>query len=141
VALGVVLADPTGELSELHEATAAYPPELGKAVVDRLWEALFLLDVTRKALLRADTVYVAGCLFRVVGLCAHALHGHAGRWLINEKGAIDSAGRLPNAPQDFAVRAHGLLGQLGTSPEELSAALDAASSLVEETRDACARHD
>ncbi|HEX2362059.1 MAG TPA: hypothetical protein VHI11_08320 [Jiangellaceae bacterium] len=55
VALGVVLADPTGELSELHKATATYPPELGKAVVGRLWEASFLLDVARQALPRART--------------------------------------------------------------------------------------
>jgi hypothetical protein len=72
-----------------------------------------------------------------VALCAHALHGHAGRWLINEKGAINSAGRLHDAPHDFAARARGLLGRVGTSPTELSAALDAAASLVEETRDAC----
>ena len=26
-------------------------------------------------------------------LCAHALHAHDRRWLVNEKGAIASAGR------------------------------------------------
>jgi Nucleotidyltransferase domain len=84
VALGVVLADPTGELAELHDSAAEYPPALGTALVARLWEASFLLEVARKALPQADAAYVAGRLFRIVVLRAHALHGHAGQWLINE---------------------------------------------------------
>ncbi len=54
---------------------------------------------------RGDSAYVAGSLFRVVGVLAHALHGAARRWLINEKGAVASAGRLACAPPDFAARA------------------------------------
>ncbi len=92
VALGVVLEDPTGELGELRGQTQAYPPSLAAALVRGLWEASFLIDNARKAVTRRDTTYVAGCLFRVVGLCAHALHGRAGRWLINEKGAVAAAG-------------------------------------------------
>src|ERR687885_1153891 len=118
VALGVVLADPTGELQELHEQTQAYPPLLAAALVEGLWEASFLLDNARKAATRRDTTYIAGCLFRVVGLCAHALHGRAGRWLINEKGAVAGAGRLHVAPAGFADHAQGVLARLGTSPEE-----------------------
>ena len=44
-----------------------------------------------------------------------ALHGHAGHWLINEKGAVASAGRLPEAPASFAERAHDVLAHLGTT--------------------------
>jgi len=44
VALGVVLADPEGELTELTEATRTYPPLLGEALVAGLWEASFLID-------------------------------------------------------------------------------------------------
>ncbi len=43
------------------------------------------------AVSRADTTYVAGCLFRALELCAHAVHAHAGRWLVNEKGVVASA--------------------------------------------------
>jgi hypothetical protein len=138
VALGVVLADPTGELTDLHRRTQDYPPELGDALVDGLWEATFLIDNARKAVDRRDTAYVAGCLFRVVGLCAHALHGRAGRWLVNEKGAVASAGRLPLAPEGFTEQAHGVLARLGRTPEELAAALDDASDLVARTEAACA---
>jgi hypothetical protein len=77
VALGVVLADPTGELSELQQTMAEYPVELGKALVARMWEASFSLEVARKALPRTDTAYIAGCWsfqpFRPRGAaCRHA---------------------------------------------------------------------
>jgi hypothetical protein len=137
VALGVVLADPTGELHELREQTRAYPPSLGASLVEGLWEASFLLDNARKAVTRRDTTYIAGCLFRVVGLCAHALHGRAGRWLIHEKGAVAAAGRLDMAPAGFADQANGLLARLGTTPVELTAALDEAVTLLAATRAAC----
>lgn len=137
LALGVVLADPAGELAALHEQVQAYPAALGAALVRGLGEASFLLSALGKAAARGDTAYVAGCLFRVVLLCAHALHGRAGRWLINDKGAIAATGKLPGAPPDFALRAHGVLAHLGTQPVELEAAVRAGQLLLQDTRDAC----
>ena len=137
VALGVVLADPEGELTELTEATRTYPPLLGEALVAGLWEASFLIDGARKAVSRGDTTYVAGCLFRTVGVCVHALHGRAGRWLIHEKGGVASAARCPGAPRGFASRAHGILARPGTRPHELTTALDAAADLLHDTIAAC----
>jgi predicted nucleotidyltransferase len=133
VALGVVLSDPTGELVDLQEATRDYPSRLGEALVDGLWEADFLVALARKAVTRADATYVAGCLFRVVGLCAHALHGRSGQWLTNEKGAVASAAGLDITPPGFEAQAHTLLARLGGSPEELTASVDAAEQLVAET--------
>lgn len=63
------------------------------------------MQIAAKAAGRGDAAYVAGCLFRAVGICAHALHRHAGCWLINEKGTVSAAGALPSAPADFAMRA------------------------------------
>jgi hypothetical protein len=137
LALGVVLADPTGELATLQREVAAYPPALGEALVARLWEAGFCLDIARKAVSRGDTTYVAGCLFRAVGLCAHALHGLAGRWLINEKGAVASADRLPGAPPGFADRAHAALARLGSDPDDLRTAVAAAADLIADVVAAC----
>ncbi len=134
LALAVVLADPAGELTVLQQQMAPYPAALSQALVAGLWEADFNLDNARKAASRADTAYVAGCLFRAVLLCAHALHGRAGRWLINEKGAIASAGRLPVAPPGFATRAHGVLAHLGDRPDQLKAAIDAAQALLDDVR-------
>jgi Domain of unknown function (DUF4037)/Nucleotidyltransferase domain len=138
VARGVVLADPTGELTELQNATRNYPPQLGTALIGQcLWEAEFLLAIAGKAVSRNDATYVAGCLFRVCSLCAHALHGHAGRWLINEKGAIAAAALLPGSPTDFAGRAHSILGVLGRTPAALAATISDAAGLVAQIRAAC----
>jgi hypothetical protein len=137
IALGVVLADPSGELLALQRQVATYPTALGDALVAKLWEAGFILDGLPKPASRHDTVYVAGCLFRVVELCAYALHGRAGRWLINEKGAVASAGRLPQAPADFVHRANDVLAHLGATSVEMAVAITAAADLLADVRDAC----
>ena len=138
VALGRVLADPSGVLTRLHADATAYPPALRERVVTTaLSEAEFALMIARKGVGRRDTAYVAGCLFRVVGLCAHALHAHAGAWLINEKGAVDAAAALSGAPLDFAEAAHGVLAGLGRSEIDLRAALHTAGRLVAATSITC----
>ncbi len=136
--LGAVLADNTGQLTALHSEMQIYPPALSAALLARLSEADFLLGALRKSLRRADSVWVAGCLFRVVLLCIHALHGQAGRWLINEKGALASTTALPIAPADFAARAGRILGHVGVEPTELTSTIDAATALLDDTRTACA---
>lgn len=138
VALGVVLADPAGELAALRARMRVYPPALRDALVAGLWEADFLIGVARKAVPRGDAAYLAGCLFRLAGVCAHALHGAAGRWLINEKGAVAAAAALPGAPPRFRHRMNAVFTAVDGDPVHLSAALDAAADLVLETADACA---
>ncbi|WP_394814772.1 nucleotidyltransferase domain-containing protein [Streptomyces millisiae] len=109
VASARVLADPTGELTALRAEMAEYPAPLRDALIGNArWEVPFILAQARKGEARGDAFYVAGCLFRAVGLLVHALHAHAGRWLLNEKGAVDAAAALPAAPPDFAARAHAL---------------------------------
>ncbi|MFF4536473.1 nucleotidyltransferase domain-containing protein [Streptomyces aureus] len=133
LAVGQVLADPEGELRALRKETRDYPEPLREALVENArWEAPFILAGARKGAARGDVFHVAGCLFRAVGLLAHALHAHDRRWVLNEKGAVHSAGQLACAPADFAGRAHGLFSALGTTPETLAAALDEADGLVEE---------
>ncbi|MEU5565641.1 nucleotidyltransferase domain-containing protein [Micromonospora musae] len=129
VALCRVLADPTGELTALKEETAAYPPALAEALVRAGWEAEFLLAGAAKVVPVGDSGYVAGCLFRMVEVLVQVLHARAGRWLVNEKGSIASAGRLPGAPPDFAARAQALLAGVGRSPAELAETLAAAERL------------
>ncbi|MGW0710903.1 nucleotidyltransferase domain-containing protein [Streptomyces sp. NPDC002643] len=134
VALGRVLADPRGELRTLRQQTRHYPEPLRTALIDNArWEAPFILAGARKGAARGDAFHVAGCLFRAVGLLVHALHASAGCWVLNEKGAVRAAGELPGAPADFAGRAHRLFSALGTTPDTLTAALDAADGLVAET--------
>jgi hypothetical protein len=137
VALGVVLADPTRELQSIRDGLRDYPAPLGDAFIRRLDEARFLLGNLTKPAHRGDTTLVAGCLFRVVTLCAYAVHARAGRWVINEKGAIDAAARLGPAPDGFAERAHGVLAHLGRDETSLLAAVRAAGRLVDDVSRAC----
>ena len=139
LALGRILTDPTGELTQVRERLQAYPPALSQALVAGLWEADFLVTIARKAVSRVDSAYVAGCLFRLVGVCAHALHGAAGRWLINEKGAVAASAALPGAPERFAERVDQVFAALDGDAMRLRVAIDLAADLVLDTADACVR--
>ncbi|GGR70607.1 hypothetical protein GCM10010269_06890 [Streptomyces humidus] len=101
-------------------------------IADAQWEAPFVLANARKGAARGDAFYVAGCLFRAVGLLVQGLHAHAGCWVLNEKGAVQAAGQLPPAPADFAARAHALFAMPGMAPDVLSTVLDAADGLTAE---------
>ena len=130
VALGTILVDPGGELTSLKEQVEVYPPKLAQGVVARLEEADFILGALETSAKRGDVALLAGSLFRVVGLCAHAVHARAGRWVINEKGLVEAADLLSESPPDFAARAHTILGRLGTDPASLEAAIRGARTLV-----------
>jgi hypothetical protein len=138
LALGRILSDPAGELVTLQRRARSFPRPLADALVTGLWEADFLVGIARKAVSRGDSAYVAGCLFRLVELCAHALHGAAGKWLINEKGAVAAAGSLPGAPDRFQARVDAAFAALNSDPLHLTLAIDIAADLVLETSDACA---
>ncbi|WP_430780856.1 nucleotidyltransferase domain-containing protein [Actinoplanes sp. G11-F43] len=138
LALARILADPTGDLATLQRRVRVFPRPLAEALVAGLWEADFLAGVARKAVTRGDSAYVAGCLFRLVGVLTHALHGAAGRWLINEKGAVAATAVLPGAPGAFRSRVDAIFAALDADPSHLTAAIDLAADLVLETTDACA---
>ncbi|WP_208971315.1 hypothetical protein [Kineococcus rubinsiae] len=125
--MAVVLADSSGELTALRQAAGIYPPRLREAVVTGLWEANSILGGARKAAPRGDSGYVAGCLFRAVLLCAHALHAPAGRWVVNEKGAVATAGRLPGVPAGFSKDVDAVFAAPDGGADALSGALDAAA--------------
>ncbi len=130
VALCRVLADPTGELTDLQARTSEYPPALGDALIEGLWEADFAVQLARYGAAGTDPTYAAGCLFRGIGVVCHAMHGHARRWLINEKGMVAAAGRLPDAPPAFAEQAHSLLASIGESPQQIAGTVSKAQALI-----------
>ncbi|GAA4876002.1 nucleotidyltransferase domain-containing protein [Kitasatospora terrestris] len=128
LALGRVLADPGGEVTRLRAELADYPVALGEALVAQArWEAPFVLAGARKGAARGDAFYVHGCLFRAVGALVQAMHGRAGQWLINEKGAVASAALLPGAPEHFAERVRAVF-----AGDDLNGAVDAALALVQD---------
>ncbi|GAA2749864.1 DUF4037 domain-containing protein [Kitasatospora cinereorecta] len=133
VALGQVLSDPTGELTDLRLRTATYPEPLRAALTAGSWEAEFLVDAAAKGVARADILYVSLCLSRAVGVLVQALYAADRRWCLNEKGAMAVAETLPTAPPDFGPRVHHLLGCPGGTPEALAATVTRARALVRET--------
>ncbi|OUD00031.1 DNA polymerase subunit beta [Streptosporangium minutum] len=139
VALCRVLADPSGELTDLRERAHTYPPPLRDALVNGLWEADFSVALARYGAVGTDPAYAAGCLFRAIGIACQALHGHAGRWLINEKGMVASTDRLPIAPRDFAARAQRLLGHVGGSTQQIEQTVADAAILIGEVQTAVGR--
>ena len=134
LALAVLLADPTGDLAARRAEMSRYPRPLAQAQRRGLREADFCLTLARKAIGRADAAFIAGCLFRAVTVCVHALHGAAGVWVINEKGAVASTARQPGCPADFERRVQALMGSVGTSAAELGRTLAAAAAVVAEVK-------
>ncbi|MEU5222006.1 nucleotidyltransferase domain-containing protein [Streptomyces toyocaensis] len=133
VALGQVLADPSGELTDLRCRTAVYPEPLREALTAAAWEAEFLAGAAAKGAARADTLHVALCLSRAVGVLVQALFADDRRWCLNEKGALAVAETLPAAPAGFGPRVRGVLGAPGGTAESLTATVAGARALVGET--------
>ncbi|MGW2249539.1 nucleotidyltransferase domain-containing protein [Kitasatospora sp. NPDC001660] len=127
LALGRILADPSGELSGLQAELAAYPEPLRTALVGSVWEAEFLVGGAAKGAARADVLYVSLCLSRAVGILVQALHADARRWCLNEKGALAAT------PPWFAARATALLTEVGAGPKALTESVIAARALVADT--------
>ncbi|MCX5215199.1 nucleotidyltransferase domain-containing protein [Kitasatospora sp. NBC_00240] len=134
VALGQVLADPTGELADLRRRTASYPSLLRESLISAAWEAEFLVGAAAKGAARADTLYVSLCLSRAVGVLVQAMFAGARRWCLNEKGALAVAETLPSAPACFGPRVRALSGAPGDTVEALTATVARARVLVAETR-------
>ncbi|AXG78125.1 DUF4037 domain-containing protein [Streptomyces paludis] len=133
VALGDVLADPSGELTDLRRRTTAYPEPLREALMAGAWEAEFLVAAAMKGAHRSDTLFVSLCLSRAVGVLVQSLYAEDRRWCLNEKGALAVAATLPSAPPDFGPRVRRLLGAPGESAEALTATVASARVLTEET--------
>ena len=135
LALSRTLADPTGELTTLRDRFAVFPRPPAEALAEGLWEADLLIGVARRAVSRGDSAYVAGCLSRAIGVCVHALHGAAGRWLVNDSSA---AAELHGRPGYFKQRVDGVFAAVSGDRLRLGVAVDLAAALVLETADACA---
>ncbi|MER7755784.1 nucleotidyltransferase domain-containing protein [Kitasatospora sp. NPDC097643] len=127
LALGRLLADPTGELTTLRAGMAVYPEALRTALTAAAWEADFLTAGAVKGAARGDVLYVSLSLSRAIGILVQALHADARRWCLNEKGALAAT------PPWFAHRAEALLTALGPDPAALTATVTEARTLVADT--------
>jgi hypothetical protein len=115
VALCLPLSDPQGVIARLKAMTVPYPEKLGNALIRRFqWEALFSIEGAQTATYRNEQNYVAGCAFRSLSCVAQVLFALNRRYLINEKGAIEAAARLPQTFDNLSERVAGVWRAIGS---------------------------
>ena len=68
------------------------------------WEILFSIENAQTAIPKGDDSYIAGCAFRSLACAAQVLFAVNRRYLINEKGALAAAARLPLTVGDLTER-------------------------------------
>src|SRR5579871_5544827 len=122
VALCRPLHDPEGRLAALKAATSPYPRGLRDALIRKFeWEILFSIENGELATGRGEQTHAAGCAYRALACAAQVLFALNERYLINEKGALQEAARLPLTIPDIAKRAGDIWRLIGSA--ELRAAL------------------
>jgi hypothetical protein len=139
VALCRLLTDPERALARLKEMTTPYPEALREALIRRFqWEILFSIENAQTAVPRGDETYIAGCAFRTLACGAQVLFAVNRRYLINEKGALAAAARLPLTVANLTERAKSIwqgmglrafdaaLSELGSIERELAGLVEAA---------------
>jgi hypothetical protein len=114
VALCRPLTDPECALARLRAMTTPYPEALREALIRRFqWEILFSIENARTAVPKGDETYIAGCGFRSLACAAQALFAVNRRYLINEKGALAVAARLPLTVANLTERVNSVWQALG----------------------------
>jgi hypothetical protein len=126
-------------IARLKAMTAPYPEALREALIRRFqWEILFSIENARTALPKGDATTIAGCGFRSLACAAQVLFAVNRRYVINEKGALAGAARLPLTVANLTERvksvwqAIGLcafdvaLTELGSIEHELAGLVEAA---------------
>jgi hypothetical protein len=114
VALCRPLSDPEGAIAAVKAMTAPYPDKLREALIRRFqWETLFSIENAQVAFPRGDQTYIAGCAFRSLACAVQVLFAVNRRYLINEKGAIAAAARLPLTVCNMAERVSSVWQAIG----------------------------
>ena len=123
VALCRPLCDPHGLIADLKAIALPYPDRLREALVRRFqWEALFSIENAETAVPRGDQTYIAGCAFTSLACVAQALFALNRRYLINEKGALEAAARLPLTISALSQRVASVWQAVGLSTFEAALA-------------------
>ncbi len=121
VALCRPLSDPEAVIARLKAMTIPYPEKLREALIRQFqFEALFSIDNGRTALASREQHFIAGCAFRSLCCAAQVIFALNRRYLINEKGAIEAAARLPLTIEHLRERTTSVWREIGRG------ALDAA---------------
>lgn len=129
------LWDPAGWLANNKSRLFDYPEALRRELVRRFgFEAGFCLLIAEKPVRRSDVSYVAGCVFRAVSCLLVVLFALNREHWLNEKGALNLAGRFRTVPVRFGERIEAIWGSVVKDAEALAAALAMLGELVDEVR-------
>lgn len=102
VAICLPLHDPHSVLDGLKVKTKPYPMQLKQATINKFaWEISFSLFVAKKAVVRGDVAYAAGCCFRSVACMNQVLFALNEEYLLNEKGAVAVANSFALCPRNY----------------------------------------
>ena len=133
VAQCLPLWDPDTIMPPLKADLLPYPARLRTAITtNQLAEAEFFLMVARHGLPRGDRSYTIGCAFRAIACLMQSLLAANEHWLLNEKGAVDLAARLPQTAPDLVNRVEAIYTTLGVG--DLSDGLAMLADLVQQVR-------
>jgi len=109
------LHDPNGVIARLKSIALPYPPALRAALIRRFqWEISFGVENAELAAARGEQTHVAGCLYRSIACIAQVLFALNQRYLINEKGALQEAARLPLTIPHLAQQTNEVWRLIGT---------------------------
>jgi Nucleotidyltransferase domain len=114
VALCQPLSDSQRAIARLKAMTVPYPGTLREALIRRFqWEILFSIENAQTAVPRGDETYIFGCAFRALACAAQVLFAVNRRYLINEKGALAVAARLPLTVANLTERVKSVWQAIG----------------------------
>ena len=129
------LFDPTGLIAQLKSEVREYPEKfLTAAVTKHLFDAEFEIAIAAKPAERGDVMYVAGCLFRAAGFMTLVLYALNRIFYLNEKGAFAESRGFSIKPARFHDTVASVLGQVGTTPTQMSASVVGLQSLAADLR-------
>jgi hypothetical protein len=105
VALCQPLHDPQGTIAGLKGLASPFPEPLRDALIRRFqWEILFGIENGEGAVARREQTHIAGCIYRALACVGQVLFAVNGRYLINEKAALQEAAMFPWTLPDLMER-------------------------------------
>lgn len=129
------LWDPTGWVAKTKTRLKDYPEALCRELVRRFgFEAGFCVLIAEKPVRRADVSYVAGCIFRAVTCLLVVLFALNREHWLNEKGALNLAGRFRILPPGFCERVEAIWGCVVKDSDSLAAAIAMVRELNDEVK-------
>jgi hypothetical protein len=113
------LLDPSHAIAALKASALPYPEPLRAALIRRFrWEILFSIENAELAALREEQSHVAGCAYRALTCIAQVLFALNGRYLVNEKGALEEAAEFPLTIHDPMERTAAIWRRIGNKAYE-----------------------